>query len=36
VAATRELIISGLPEILPYTEKSGAIYILRVLHVSMM
>lgn len=36
VAATRELIIPGLPYILPYTEKAGTIYILRVIHTSMM
>lgn len=36
VASTRELIIPGLPYILPYTEKAGTIYILRVIHSSMM
>ena len=35
VAGTRELVISGLPYILPYTEKDGMIFILRVLHTSM-
>jgi addiction module RelE/StbE family toxin len=35
VAGTRELIITGLPYILPYTEKNGTIFILRVLHTSM-
>ncbi len=35
VPGTRELVISGLPFILPYIEKKGAIYILRVLHTSM-
>lgn len=32
---TRELVISGLPFILPYVEKGGDIYMLRVLHTSM-
>ena len=36
VASTRELIIPGLPYILPYTEKAGTIYILRVIHTSTM
>lgn len=36
VASTRELIIPGLPYILPYTEKAGTVYILRVIHTSMM
>jgi len=36
VTSTRELIIPGLPYILPYTEKTGTIYILRVIHTSMM
>jgi len=35
VANTRELVISGLPYILPYAEKGGIIFILRVLHTSM-
>ncbi|BBO86795.1 hypothetical protein DSCO28_73610 (plasmid) [Desulfosarcina ovata subsp. sediminis] len=35
VTGTRELIISGPPYILPYIEKEGVIYILRVLHTSM-
>ena len=35
VANTRELVIVGLPYILPYTEKGGTIFILRVLHTSM-
>lgn len=34
VAGTRELIISGLPYILPYVEKAGVLYILRVMHTS--
>ncbi|NOY01092.1 MAG: type II toxin-antitoxin system RelE/ParE family toxin [Verrucomicrobia bacterium] len=34
VAGTRELVIPGLPYILPYTEKDGVIFILRVLHTS--
>ncbi|NTV15776.1 MAG: type II toxin-antitoxin system RelE/ParE family toxin [Desulfobulbaceae bacterium] len=36
VPSTRELIIPNLPYILPYTEKAGTIYILRVIHTSMM
>lgn len=35
ISGTRELLISGLPFILPYIEKEGIIYILRVLHTSM-
>jgi addiction module RelE/StbE family toxin len=35
VAGTRELIITGLPYILPYVEKEGTIFILRVMHTSM-
>ncbi len=35
VSGTRELIIPGLPYILPYIEKNGIIYILRVMHTSM-
>jgi toxin ParE1/3/4 len=35
VPGTRELVVSGLPYILPYVEKNGIIYILRVLHPSM-
>ncbi|OGQ88372.1 MAG: hypothetical protein A2464_02825 [Deltaproteobacteria bacterium RIFOXYC2_FULL_48_10] len=35
IAGTRELVISGLPFILPYAERNGAIFILRVLHTSM-
>ncbi|MBU1386898.1 MAG: type II toxin-antitoxin system RelE/ParE family toxin [Proteobacteria bacterium] len=35
VAGTRELVISGLPFILPYAERNGAIFILRVLHTAM-
>lgn len=34
VAGTRELVIPGLPFILPYVEKSGMIVILRVMHTS--
>ncbi|MBU1169366.1 MAG: type II toxin-antitoxin system RelE/ParE family toxin [Proteobacteria bacterium] len=34
VEGTRELIISGLPYILPYVEAAGAIVILRVIHTS--
>lgn len=35
ILGTRELVISGLPFILPYIEKEGSIYILRVMHTSM-
>ena len=35
VAGTRELVISGLPYILPYVEKRDVVVILRVLHTSM-
>jgi toxin ParE1/3/4 len=35
VAGTRELVISGLPFILPYVEKAGVVTILRVMHTSM-
>ncbi len=35
IPGTRELVISGLPFILPYIEKEGMIYILRVMHTSM-
>lgn len=35
VPGTRELVIFGLPFILPYVEKECIIYILRVLHTSM-
>lgn len=35
VAGTRELIIPGLPYILPYTEQVGTIFILRVMHTAM-
>lgn len=35
VAGTRELLIPGLPYILPYIEKAGAVIILRVIHTSM-
>jgi len=35
VAGTRELVIADLPFILPYTEKDGVIFILRVIHTSM-
>jgi len=34
-SGTRELIITGLPYILPYMEKEGVICILRVMHTSM-
>ena len=35
VAGTRELVIAGLPYILPYVEKAGVVTILRVMHTSM-
>ena len=35
VVETRELVIPGLPYILPYVEKEGAVIILRVIHTSM-
>jgi plasmid stabilization system protein ParE len=35
VQGTRELIISDLPYILPYFQKGNTIYILRVIHTSM-
>jgi len=35
IPGTRELVIPGLPYILPYVEKDGTIFILRVLHTSM-
>lgn len=34
VPGTREIVVSGLPFILPYVEKDGIMYILRVLHTS--
>ena len=34
VSGTRELIIPSLPYILPYLEKDGIVYILRVMHTS--
>jgi len=35
VSGTRELVISGLPFIVPYTEYHGEIVILRIVHTSM-
>ncbi|MFH2059267.1 MAG: type II toxin-antitoxin system RelE/ParE family toxin [Pseudomonadota bacterium] len=35
VAGTRELVIQDLPFILPYVEKEGVIFILRVMHTAM-
>jgi len=35
VAGTRELVVKGLPFILPYAEDAGTIFILRVMHTSM-
>jgi toxin ParE1/3/4 len=35
VPGMRELVIPGLPNILPYVEKEGVIFILRVMHAAM-
>lgn len=35
VAGTRELVIQGLPFILPYVERNGVVFILRVIHTAM-
>jgi plasmid stabilization system protein ParE len=35
VPGTRELVIQGLPYILPYIEQDGVIFILRVMHAAM-
>lgn len=35
VAGTRELVITGLPYIVPYIERDGVIFILRIMHTSM-
>jgi len=35
VEGTRELVVPGLPYILPYVEKEGAVIILRVMHASL-
>jgi toxin ParE1/3/4 len=35
VQGTHELIIAGLPYILPYVIKEGTVFILRVMHTSM-
>ena len=35
VSGTRELVITGLPFVLPYSHQGGVIYILRVIHTSM-
>ncbi len=34
VSGTRELVVSGLPYIVPYLEKEGTIVILRIMHTS--
>ena len=34
VSGTRELVVSGLPYIVPYLEKNGTIVILRIMHTS--
>ena len=35
VPETRELVVPSLPFILPYVEKDGTVFILRVMHTSM-
>lgn len=35
VTGTRELLIRGLPFIVPYVEQNGSIVILRIMHTSM-
>ena len=35
VPGTRELVVAGLPYVLPYVEKDGNVFILRVMHTSM-
>ncbi|MCI5144171.1 MAG: type II toxin-antitoxin system RelE/ParE family toxin [Candidatus Electrothrix sp. AR3] len=35
VAGTRELMVSGLPYIIPYLEQDGSVIILRIMHTSM-
>lgn len=35
VPGTRELVIAGLPFVLPYIEKDGTVFVLRVMHTSM-
>ena len=35
IGGTRELIIGGLPYIVPYVEQEGVIIILRIIHASM-
>lgn len=35
VPGTRELVITGLPFVLPYIEKNKTVFILRVMHTSM-
>lgn len=35
VAGTREIVVPGLPYVLPYMEKEGTVFILRVMHTSM-
>ena len=35
VKGTREMVISGLPYIIPYIEENGIVFILRILHSSM-
>jgi toxin ParE1/3/4 len=34
VSGIRELVVSGLPYVLPYVEKKGVVIILRVMHTS--
>ncbi len=35
VAGTRELVVSGLPYIIPYLEQDGSVITLRIMHASM-
>ena len=35
VMGTRELVVSGLPFIIPYLEQDGSVIILRIMHTSM-
>ena len=35
VAGTRELVMTGLPYVIPYLEQNGTVVILRILHTSM-
>ncbi len=35
VAGTREMVVSGLPYVIPYFEQDGSVIILRIMHASM-